>query len=420
MIAYRYRCYNDNTKKEIAEGYVYLSSYETFNDKLECFSHIEFKGTENDWKMFLQYYLRLYCVILHSVNEAPLLGQTIENNLCYQAVDKGLKGSKKTKKYYINSWCNEYSVKQELDPEWYKEYPNELSLEESKEMYGKVFSPKNRESIDNFLDKYFKNNTKLNAIDRMSIYLITRQSPILTGYDLLEQYLKESESIYKQEIVQKQSAFDMYARYLASKNDYNDILKILMDHSEYPKNNDYNNWFEKFHKEGRKVFIENSYNQIKMGLRIACFTKTYKNPTMWAHYADNHRGICIGYNTLDWIDRILMEVRYDNNRKKYNFFDILQYNDEQSFEFIKNIATQKTKHWKYEEELRLIKHGAEKLGDLHDRIEEITLGCDFSKKNKNKLLNIINTTFAPLSKKPKIYQAFYDNTGNIDRCELVV
>ena len=135
MIAYRYRPYNIYTKEEIIEGYVYLAPYKNFNDKSECFSHIELIGTRDNWNIFLQYYLRIHSLILYTKEEYPSLGKAIENFICYQAVDKALKGLKKTKQYYLDTWCEFYPILKEQDPEWYKEYPNELSLEESNVMY---------------------------------------------------------------------------------------------------------------------------------------------------------------------------------------------------------------------------------------------------------------------------------------------
>jgi hypothetical protein len=44
-------------------------------------------------------------------------------------------------------------------------------------------------------------------------------------------------------------------------------------------------------------------------LGVICFGAEYKNPVMWAHYADNHRGVCLGFDTDE---RFLFPVEYDN------------------------------------------------------------------------------------------------------------
>jgi hypothetical protein len=47
------------------------------------------------------------------------------------------------------------------------------------------------------------------------------------------------------------------------------------------------------------ILDEIRYNATELGL--ACFSETYESELMWAHYAGNYSGICIGYSTKDLI-----------------------------------------------------------------------------------------------------------------------
>ena len=52
---------------------------------------------------------------------------------------------------------------------------------------------------------------------------------------------------------------------------------------------------------------------------IKCFSEDYRSNLMWAHYADNHKGICVEYDLslLDWkndIWRHIFPVLYENDR----------------------------------------------------------------------------------------------------------
>ncbi len=40
---------------------------------------------------------------------------------------------------------------------------------------------------------------------------------------------------------------------------------------------------------------------------ILCFSKSWRSPVQWAHYSDNHKGICIDF---DVPDSHLIKVRY--------------------------------------------------------------------------------------------------------------
>jgi len=74
---------------------------------------------------------------------------------------------------------------------------------------------------------------------------------------------------------------------------------------------------------------------------ILCFSKDWNNPLQWAHYADNHKGICLGF---DIPSEKLTKVRYVEERIAHNG----QINDDQMIQFLST----KFQHWSYEQEYR--------------------------------------------------------------------
>ena len=62
--------------------------------------------------------------------------------------------------------------------------------------------------------------------------------------------------------------------------------------------------------ENRRVMqeLKAHYNE-EIGL--LCFSKNWDNPVQWAHYADKHRGLCLGF---DVVDSFLAEVKYKEER----------------------------------------------------------------------------------------------------------
>ena len=44
---------------------------------------------------------------------------------------------------------------------------------------------------------------------------------------------------------------------------------------------------------------------------VLCFSKTWKTPVLWAHYADKHKGICLGFEVNN---SILGKVDYVHTR----------------------------------------------------------------------------------------------------------
>lgn len=94
--------------------------------------------------------------------------------------------------------------------------------------------------------------------------------------------------------------------------------------------------------KGRK----NSANRLH---GIICFSKNYSSPVQWAHYADSHKGLCLGF---DVPSEDLIEIEYlDERGAEKEFKSLLDYNRE---EFIRYMLSKKHKHWTYEEEVRLL------------------------------------------------------------------
>lgn len=108
---------------------------------------------------------------------------------------------------------------------------------------------------------------------------------------------------------------------------------------------------------------------------VCCFSTSYKNPLLWSHYGDQHRGICIGYG-LDRRPRPDMQkVVYGGNRSITTSQLIRAIlNDDQAakHELDRNVLLRKAGEWRYEKEYRLI--GKQGLQDSPLVLQEITFG----------------------------------------------
>lgn len=114
---------------------------------------------------------------------------------------------------------------------------------------------------------------------------------------------------------------------------------------------------------------------IKERCRLLCFSQNYEingiwqegtnHPAMWAHYADNSKGVCIVIDKAEFIKRnrqILEGHFYQFEDVSYSIFntpdDEIDYNAEITEEFIKNnwkgLFFLKHKDWENEDEHRLL------------------------------------------------------------------
>ena len=125
-----------------------------------------------------------------------------------------------------------------------------------------------------------------------------------------------------------------------------------------------------------------TFEEMKKTTGITCLSEKYDSLLMWAHYANNHRGICVEYELLEINEQLNfapVPIIYDNDRAVYSSID-----DNPIEVFIKSL-TSKSSEWSYEKEWRIIQDDKacgnswdyQKNGALLDMItpHSIILGC---------------------------------------------
>ena len=213
----------------------------------------------------------------------------------------------------------------------------------------------------------------------------------------------------------------------------------------------------------------------------ACFMKNYHNSSMWAHYGNQHRGVCLIFEsdkTIDSSNSLDLHQLTDNSVKRISFHKIsyrdkpgevdffrsignlphaalmkLWYTDEEGNrseianqfqsgvdsddwrkrywdEFLRDI-TIKSKDWKYEQEYRLIL--AENLSRLDEEesrtltynfnlLKGIIFGINTPDEDKLRIIDIIQRKCKEHNRTDfKYYQAYYSpENGDIRKHEIQV
>ena len=82
---------------------------------------------------------------------------------------------------------------------------------------------------------------------------------------------------------------------------------------------------------------------------LICFSKTWKNPVMWSHYSDKHKGICLGFEVSK---DLVLNVTYTKNRLN---MDLEKLKDQGKLNQNHMLKVFKTKYidWQYEREARV-------------------------------------------------------------------
>jgi hypothetical protein len=100
--------------------------------------------------------------------------------------------------------------------------------------------------------------------------------------------------------------------------------------------------------------FRHSHNS-KIGL--LCFSEAWKNPVLWSHYADGHRGICLGFDlNPDLGLRGLQNVIYEEDKLQALPDDVEELSTRGEIpEYLQQLLLfTKYGHWKYEQEIRAV------------------------------------------------------------------
>lgn len=173
--------------------------------------------------------------------------------------------------------------------------------------------------------------------------------------------------------------------WMSSFDKFNDPFEF-----SFALNNDYTEeeftkWFCNATKTNNRRIARNLFldkekvdNTIKEGIQetlkdygIKCFTTNHDNLLMWAHYANNHEGVCFKFDIQKDADffQDLLPVVYDDTYKQLNYI--------KSQNNTVEILRHKSEAWKYEEEWRVLKLGKanQLVGFSRDSLVQIIFGC---------------------------------------------
>ena len=117
---------------------------------------------------------------------------------------------------------------------------------------------------------------------------------------------------------------------------------------------------------------------------VHCFSDNWRSPVMWAHYAEKHHGICLGFDIPDDdSDPLVRAVQYRTGRAQITL-DPAKELLGLTQEFIHMLIYTKAKEWEYEREWRIIAnlhHQDEATGFYFVNfgpqliLREVILGC---------------------------------------------
>jgi hypothetical protein len=101
------------------------------------------------------------------------------------------------------------------------------------------------------------------------------------------------------------------------------------------------------YRDARRAIVDN-----KIQIGMASFSEVHDHELMWAHYADQYRGICISYNFTKLLDDLGDGVSFV--RMYYNeIVPMVRHSSEEPNDVAKMVLSYKNYRWLYEREWRM-------------------------------------------------------------------
>ncbi|MGL6064649.1 MAG: tetratricopeptide repeat protein [Fusobacteriaceae bacterium] len=162
----------------------------------------------------------------------------------------------------------------------------------------------------------------------------------------------------------------------------------------------FNDPFDPYFKINKTIFYKELLN-----IKITCFSETGKNLLLWAHYGNNHKGVCLGYKfkrnkdvkNICFNKIIYNEIKTEKVKPKEELKDkILKVNNmkiEEEGLTIADTYFRKHQDWSYENEYRMLHLNTEEDTEKHFtglELKEVIFGMETTDEDKKLIKEIVN------------------------------
>jgi hypothetical protein len=160
--------------------------------------------------------------------------------------------------------------------------------------------------------------------------------------------------------------------------------------------------------------MEQTFTKLNSSTRVVCFNETSMSLPMWAHYANNHQGVCLSFelNPQEHTkpDFAPLRVSYSSERPILDIGEFVSANmDQKGFSaademrFVSATYLTKSSDWSYEREWRAFDNGGRVAG--YERMSvlkpySIILGMNVSKSLKDQVIEKFGRQLRLLESQP--------------------
>ena len=226
--------------------------------------------------------------------------------------------------------------------------------------------------------------------------------------------------IYKYRSFQSVYKYDVFTRselYFANPSEFNDpfeskprivgldTLKERQEHVDNHIKREQSHLKYKDRKELKKKLlirlsdlelVTNDLHELLCEYGIFSSAESWSQCLMWSHYADSHKGFCIGFEFDKEFDSdmgMAHKVKYKENYPIISPEIFNQNNESNNEKLVEATVATKSDEWSYEKEIRYVKLGRDGGNGIHSfdkkKTKELIIGACSTPNNKNEIINIV-------------------------------
>jgi hypothetical protein len=154
------------------------------------------------------------------------------------------------------------------------------------------------------------------------------------------------------------------------------------------------------HDKARILSIgDNAQKQLISNMGTCCFCATPRNPILWAHYADEHRGVCLQFDVAADVAALTsLEVKYDDAFPTASVFE--DNNAAVLLPFLR-----KSTDWSYEREWRKFKPGGSgvPMPFRPQALAGVFFGCRCPESDREFVLELIEQRLKNGHPRPELF-----------------
>ncbi|MFS7382911.1 DUF2971 domain-containing protein [Rahnella inusitata] len=119
-------------------------------------------------------------------------------------------------------------------------------------------------------------------------------------------------------------------------------------------------------------------------------------PLMWSHYADEHKGFCLGYKIPENKKEYIRAVNYDGDRiiKTSQLVRMFSINPNEIFAIDDTVLLNKGPSWRYEHEWRMFDKPGIRKSELH--LKDVIFGLRFPLAARHSVIKALENRYEPI------------------------